>query len=239
MQLKTFNDLIAWNTSNKTIAFKTIYVDITNDLIAGLLLSQIMYWFLPNQEGNTKLRVERDGRFWLCKSRSEWYNEIRISEKQYDRASNILLNLKIIDVETFKFGGTPKLHIALNYDVLIGLLNAELKKYSSNSKSLFPKPKPVKVEPKEDKYKIKVNNYLAKQSEEYQEVFEKFQEMRKKIKKPMTHYAKYLMLSELEQYFPSSPEEHIKRFQTSIQHDWQGVIFDNEKAILKNKRDRY
>ena len=93
--------------------------------------------------------------------------------------------------------------------------------------------------PKKDKYKIKVDEYLTKQSKEYREVFKKFQEMRRTIKRPMTTYAKYLMLLELEKYFPNNPDEHIRRFQKSIINSWQGVLFDNEKATLKGSRDNY
>ena len=33
------------------------YVDMTGDLIAGLLFSQIMYWCMPNNEGKTRRDV--------------------------------------------------------------------------------------------------------------------------------------------------------------------------------------
>ena len=234
MKLKTVNDFISWQLSSRTVAFRMVYVDITQDFMAGLLLSQILYWFLPSENGKSKLRVERNNRFWLCKSRKEWYNEIRISERQYDRASDILIKLKIIDCETFKFGGTPKIHIAVNFDVLMGLLNVELSKYATRTNTFIPK-KPKKVEKavdKDDGYKDKVVDYLSKQSIEYRQIFDKFRDYRKK-KHPMTPFAEYLILNELEKYFPKNPGEHINRFKRSIMNGWQGVIFDNEKETLK------
>ncbi len=237
MQLKSANDFLAREHSSKTIAFKPIYHDITGDLVAGLLLSQIICWHLPDTEGKIKLRVERDSRFWLCKSMSEWYKEIRISEKQYDIASNILRELNIIDVETFKFGGTPKLHIALNYDVLIGLLNAELKKYSSNSKSLFSKTEIVKAEPKEDKYKSEIKEILSTKNDEYREMVNEFKKMRVKIKKPMTDLAVRNMLRRIERFYPNNNDKQLKSIEQSIDKTWQDVYLlpeDNRKT-----RDNY
>jgi len=45
-----FNEFLSWElTTRDTIDFKKIYVDIAGDLIAGLLLSQIIYWHLPSK----------------------------------------------------------------------------------------------------------------------------------------------------------------------------------------------
>ncbi|MCF8021027.1 MAG: hypothetical protein K9L62_16735 [Vallitaleaceae bacterium] len=238
MKLKTINDFIAWNLSTKTVTLKTIYVDITGDLIAGLLLSQIIYWNLPDASGkDTKLRIQKNDRYWLCKSRKEWWDEIRITDKQYDRASKIICDeLDLIDIEIFKFNGTPKTHIAINFDVLITLLNDQLKLYS-NRKDPFTltKIKKINTTTKEDKYKDKLESYLNSKSNEYKEVFQNFVDYRKQVKRPMTEYAKYLMLHELQKYFYNDEIEHIRRFKNSIKNGWQGVIFDNEKKKLDNK----
>lgn len=90
------------------------YIDITGDLIAGTLLSQILYWFSPNKSGQSRLRVVKDGRRWLAKSRNEWYSEIRISAKQYDRAIKILQDKNFVEVKIFKFNGVPTTHITVN-----------------------------------------------------------------------------------------------------------------------------
>lgn len=90
------------------------YVDITEDLIAGILLGQIVYWYMPNEQGKTKLRVKKNGEFWLAKSREEWKEEIRITPKQYDRAIKILIEKGFVEVKKFKFNGAPTNHIKLN-----------------------------------------------------------------------------------------------------------------------------
>ncbi|MGX5475973.1 conserved phage C-terminal domain-containing protein [Bacillus toyonensis] len=90
------------------------YVDITGDLIAGILLGQIVYWYMPNEQGKSKLRVKKQGEFWLAKSREDWKEEIRITPKQYDRAIKILIEKGFVEVKKFKFNGAPTNHIKLN-----------------------------------------------------------------------------------------------------------------------------
>nr|WP_227572137.1 replication protein [Bacillus tropicus] len=89
------------------------YVDITGDLIAGILLGQIVYWYMPNEQGKSKLRVKKNGEFWLAKSREDWKDEIRITPKQYDRAIKILIEKGFVEVKKFKFNGAPTNHIKL------------------------------------------------------------------------------------------------------------------------------
>lgn len=121
------NEFLRWEqASQDTIDFKKIYVDVAEDLIAGLLLSQIVYWNLPNKEGKTKLRVKIDGELWLAKGREDWFEEIRISPKQFDRASKILLEKGIIEKKIKKFDGLATIHIKLNFDVLLKLIDSVL-----------------------------------------------------------------------------------------------------------------
>ncbi|MEK4416476.1 conserved phage C-terminal domain-containing protein [Bacillus sp. FSL K6-0268] len=94
------------------------YVDITGDLIAGILLGQIVYWYLPNEQGKSKLKVKKNGEFWLAKSREDWGDEIRITPKQYDRAIKKLIEKGFVTVQKFKFNGAPTHHIQLNISEL-------------------------------------------------------------------------------------------------------------------------
>ena len=56
----TFQD---WERKTKdTKDFKLTYVDVANsDLIAGLMLSEIVFWYLPSRNGESKLRVFKGG----------------------------------------------------------------------------------------------------------------------------------------------------------------------------------
>lgn len=146
--MKTLRDFIFWEQSSRqTIDFKMVYVDIAGDLIAGLLLSQIIYWNLPSNKGDSKLTNSQNKKL-LVKRRSDWYEEIRISEKQYDRAISILENLKLVRVENHKskfYEGATVPHIELRSRRLIILLNIQSRKLefpkgqSSNSPKVNPR----------------------------------------------------------------------------------------------------
>lgn len=99
-------------------------IDIAGDLVAGILLDRIMFWFAPSRTGESKLRVFKDGHYWLAKGRTDWEDEIKISPKQYDRAAKILVDLKLIFVDKFKFNGAPMIHIRPNYETYNKSLNA-------------------------------------------------------------------------------------------------------------------
>lgn len=140
--MNSFNDFLLWEkTSRDTIDFKRIYIDVTGDLITGLLLSQIIYWHLPDDKGKSKLRVHRKGRYWLAKQRTDWWDEVRITPKQYDRAITRLAGLGIIEVENSMFNGkkTPCIH--LYQDNLIQLLEEQLESQNTDSSTVLPKGK--------------------------------------------------------------------------------------------------
>ena len=104
---------------------KHIFVDIANgDLIAGTLLSQILYWYLPSKDGRaTKLRVFKDGKLWLAKGRDDWWEECRITPKQFDRAISVLCSIGIVEKKIFKFDGNPTIHVRIVPDVYVQLVH--------------------------------------------------------------------------------------------------------------------
>jgi len=125
---RTFPEtFLAWEAASRdTIDFKKIYVDMADDLVAGLLLSQVVYWFLPDRNGNLKLRVRRREKneqgqpvgkehYWLAKKDGAWWDEIRVSAKQARRARKILEQKGIIVTRLYKFAGTPTTHIRINW----------------------------------------------------------------------------------------------------------------------------
>ena len=92
------------------------YIDISDDLIAGTLLSQIMFWFSETKDKKRKIRIYKDGNYWLAKGREEWVDEIRISKKQYDNAIKKLKEKKFVETKLFKFNGVPTTHIRPIYE---------------------------------------------------------------------------------------------------------------------------
>ena len=99
-------------TSNLNVIHHA-YVDITGDLIAGALLGQILYWFGADRNGKPRARIQRDGHLWIAKARGDWWQEIRITPKQYDRAAKILVKAGYIELRTMKFRGNPTTHIRI------------------------------------------------------------------------------------------------------------------------------
>jgi hypothetical protein len=94
------------------------YVDIAGDMIAGALLSQILYWFGADRNGRPRARIQKDGHLWIAKARGDWWQEIRITPKQYDRAAKILRDKGFIELRTMKFAGNPTTHIRIISETL-------------------------------------------------------------------------------------------------------------------------
>lgn len=86
-------------------------IDICDDLIAGMMLSQILYWFTPNESGQSKIRIHKEGTEWLAKHYDDWYDEIRITVRQAKRGLGILKEKGFVIVKTMKFSGIPTIHI--------------------------------------------------------------------------------------------------------------------------------
>ncbi|WJQ79833.1 hypothetical protein [Brevibacillus brevis] len=111
------NEFLLWEqTTRDCIDVKKIYVDLADDLIAGILLSQIVYWFLPNKKGKTKLRVVKDGHLWLAKGREDWWDECRIKARQFDTAFKKLEQQGLVEKRTYKYNGDPTIHIRILWD---------------------------------------------------------------------------------------------------------------------------
>ena len=74
----TFEQFLLWERASRdTLEVKRTYIDMAGDLVAGVVLSQIVYWHLPSREGKARLQVEREGVLWLAKSRTDWWDEWR------------------------------------------------------------------------------------------------------------------------------------------------------------------
>lgn len=100
------------------------YVDMCGDLIAGALLGQILYWFGVGKDGQSRARIVKDGYLWIAKARADWWEEIRITPKQYDRAAKILKDKGFIEVKTYKFAGNPTTHLRIIPEAITAALDA-------------------------------------------------------------------------------------------------------------------
>lgn len=116
------NEFIRWEVASRdTIEVKRIYVDLAGDLAAGVLLSQIIYWYLPSKADDLpKVRILKEGKLWLAKSRKDWWEECRLTPDQVDRCLSILEKRGLITKKVFKFSGDPTTHIWLNLGAVEG-----------------------------------------------------------------------------------------------------------------------
>jgi hypothetical protein len=118
--LTGFEQFLLWERSSRdTLEVKRVYVDMAGDLVAGIVLSQIVYWHLPSREGKARLQVEREGQLWLAKARTDWWAECRVSPKQADRTLDLLRAKGLIEVRLFKFGPAPTKHVRIVHDAFL------------------------------------------------------------------------------------------------------------------------
>ncbi|MBN1836304.1 MAG: hypothetical protein JW820_10675 [Spirochaetales bacterium] len=132
-QLSSFDDFLAWERASRdTIDLKKIYIDVCGDLNAGLMLSQLIYWCLPDAEGESKLRVYKNGIGWVAKSRAEWWEETRQSPREVDRAKTILVRKGFAEVNQFRFDGLRTDHYRLLPEGVLAALNEILRNPLAN-----------------------------------------------------------------------------------------------------------
>jgi hypothetical protein len=99
--------------------FRREYVDLVDgDVITALVLSQIVYWYLPSETGETKLRVWKPGDcgekvWWIAKSHADWFTELGLTRKQASRCIEVLREKGIIHTRVFRFNGSPVVHLRL------------------------------------------------------------------------------------------------------------------------------
>ena len=133
LMFRDWKTFITWEKSTKdTIDVKTSYIDVAGGVMEGILLSQIVYWYLPSHNGNSKLRIKKNGHFWIKKTKEEWYEEIRFSRKNYDTAIKKLEKQNLVVKEIFKYDSTPSSHIRLNIPIFLAKLNEIMNENKSN-----------------------------------------------------------------------------------------------------------
>ena len=106
----------------RSVALRQEYVVITGGLAPAILLSQLVYWFKPGKNGKPKLTIIREGKYWLAKSRSDWFNECGLSLKMYKGAIVELVELGLVELRHWKFGNDRTSHYWLDTGTLAALL---------------------------------------------------------------------------------------------------------------------
>lgn len=101
-------DFLKWESSAVCVDFKPAYVDMAGgNVLAGLLLSQIVFWHLPTSQAQF---VMHNGKAWLAKSHRDWYRECRLSRQNVRTALKCLSKHGLIDYCTLKNQGLVHLN---------------------------------------------------------------------------------------------------------------------------------
>ena len=136
---------LQWEAASRDVmVVKRCYIDVAGgDLIAGILLSQVLFYYLPTHTGEQrKVTILHDGIYWLAKRREDWWEECRISAKQFDRASSALESLGILRTKLYRFNGSPTLHLAPDFPCLLRLLQSIFPKGENSISPLIGQSKP-------------------------------------------------------------------------------------------------
>lgn len=92
---------------------KTILAMVDGDYRSAVILWHIVWWHLPNEKGETKLRVSRGNRLWLAMPREDWH-DFWIHPTKADRVLAGLEEDGLIDRQVGRFNGRNTPLIALN-----------------------------------------------------------------------------------------------------------------------------
>jgi hypothetical protein len=108
--------------SEDKIGCQKVYVDITDDIKAALVLDEIIFFTLPRPNtGKSALRIFKNGYLWMAVRRSEWWDRKRLKEREADLAIDKLEKLNLIIKSVHRFNSLPTIHLRLNVDVFFKL----------------------------------------------------------------------------------------------------------------------
>lgn len=119
----------SWEIASRdTIDFKKLYVDMAEgDILAGLVLSEVVYWHLPDRHGQSKLGIRHDDYDWIACPRREWWDRVRMTPRQFDRALKTLTGSELLVKEIFGFRGVRTVHIRINWTIFYQKWNLYLR----------------------------------------------------------------------------------------------------------------
>ena len=105
------------NTPHSIRFYPELVTILEGDVVAALVLSQILYWYSPSQKTlKSKLKVRKhltEPVYWIAKSAKEWSEELGISPKQAVRAIQTLVARGLVVTEVHRFNGSPTVHCRL------------------------------------------------------------------------------------------------------------------------------
>ena len=108
------------------ILFRRSYVDLCDgDHLAALIFGQLLYYHLPDHKGKgTKLRVYKDGAYWVAKKYDDWYEECRINKDTARKKIDRLKRTGLIRTDNFRFNGIKMLHLRIDFECMAARIAA-------------------------------------------------------------------------------------------------------------------
>lgn len=97
--------------SDATITFKKIFVDITQNLNAGIVLASILKYYTSE---DSFFEGDKDDYLWIVRNEHDWWDECRIDADELNMALCLLMRQELIINKVYKHNGTYKRHIRLN-----------------------------------------------------------------------------------------------------------------------------
>lgn len=131
----------AWERSARCIDFKTIYCDMAGgDPLAGLMLSEIIWYWLPGRDGKFPEKVQdRNGIEWIEATYDSWWETLRITAKQAKRLVPLLKEHNLIQFKLMKLGAAPKVYVRLYIKGFMAAWNEQMEILrTQNTSSRFP-----------------------------------------------------------------------------------------------------
>lgn len=125
-------ELLNETRRRKSIVIDPIYLAMCGgDLVAAVLLADVVYWHKPNAQGQSKLRVKRDGFLWIAKSDKDWAHELGLTKDQVRRGRNKLKEMALVVCEKYKFNAAPTMHLRLDFNVFSALFKSHKAEWES------------------------------------------------------------------------------------------------------------
>jgi hypothetical protein len=129
----TLNDLISSRQiGDRGVTVYATTVHMTGRAEAALVLSQLCYWASTDPNGRCRMRIFRDGLFWVAKTAHQLGEEVGLRPRQVRCALDRLLQLGVVVKRNWVFAGRRMLHLRLDEEVFSELwMQQKQREYST------------------------------------------------------------------------------------------------------------
>lgn len=127
---KVLEDLVSAELKIGSTLYLGICTQIIGHVPAGLVLSELIYWYRPTSRGSSKLKVEKydketgSVRRYVAKTDRELRQKLGLSADQVKKAKKELKTLGLVSIKHHRFGRGNTTHYELHIDRLIELWHA-------------------------------------------------------------------------------------------------------------------